>query len=97
MCSLDEIKKQKEAIYHIAEKHKAKKVYVFGSCARNEEEQKSDIDFLADFDEEVTYLDIAGMFIDLSDLLKCKVDVIPMSALSDLKFASQVRKDMILL
>ena len=52
---------------------------------------------MADFDDEVTYLDIAGMFIDLSDLFKCKVDVIPMSALSDSIFASQVTKDMVLL
>ena len=97
MCRLDEIKKQREAIYHIAKKYKAKKLYVFGSCARKEEKTNSDIDFLADFDDEVTYLDIAGMFIDLSDLFKCKVDVVPMSALSDSIFASQVTKDMVLL
>ena len=97
MCRLDELKKQKEVIYSIAEKHKAIKLYVFGSCARKEERKDSDIDFLADFEEDVTYLDIAGLFIDLSDYFKCKVDVIPMSALSDLKFASEVTKDMVLL
>ena len=97
MCRLDELRKQKETIYSIAEKYKAKKLYVFGSCARKEEKQDSDIDLLADFEDDVTYLDIAGLFIDLSDYFKCKVDVIPMSALSDLKFASEVTKDMVLL
>ena len=97
MCRLDELKEKKDIIYSIAEKHKAKKLYVFGSCARKEEKQDSDIDFLADFDDDVTYLDIAGLFIELSDYFNCKVDVIPMSALADLKFASQVTKDMVLL
>ena len=77
MCRLDEIKKQREAIYHIAKKYKAKKLYVFGSCARKEEKTNSDIDFLADFDDEVTYLDIAGMFIDLSDLFTDCIEMLP--------------------
>ena len=97
MCRLDELKEQREVIYNIAGKHKARKLYVFGSCARKEENIESDIDFLADFDDSVTYLDIAGLNIDLSDFLKCKIDVVPMSALSNSKFALQVTKDMVLL
>ena len=37
MCMLDELKKQRDEIYEIANRNKAKKVYVFGSCARKEE------------------------------------------------------------
>ena len=33
MCQLDKIRSMRGEIYEIARKHKAAKVYVFGSCA----------------------------------------------------------------
>ena len=38
MCMLDEIRAKRDEIYAIARKHKAEKLWVFGSCARKEEE-----------------------------------------------------------
>ena len=36
MCMLDEIRAKRDEIYAIARKHKAEKLWVFGSCARKE-------------------------------------------------------------
>ena len=34
MCMLDEIRAKRDEIYAIARRHKAEKLWVFGSCAR---------------------------------------------------------------
>ena len=48
MCQLDRLRSLRGEIYEIARKHKADKVYVFGSCARGEETPDSDIDLLVE-------------------------------------------------
>ena len=40
MCMLDEIKARREEIYVLARRHKAEKLWVFGSCARRESYRK---------------------------------------------------------
>lgn len=51
---------------------------LFGSMARGDAKPDSDIDLLAAFDDtrRISLLDIAGMELDLSELLGCKVDLI---------------------
>ena len=36
MCMMDEIAAKRDGIHAIAKKHKAEKLWVFGSCARKE-------------------------------------------------------------
>ena len=38
MCMLDEIRAKRDEIYAVARAHKAEKLWVFGSCARKEEQ-----------------------------------------------------------
>lgn len=97
MCQLDRLYYMKSQINEVARRHNAEKVYVFGSCARKEETPASDIDFLADFNEQASLFDQVGLQLDLSDMLKCKVDVIPLSALADPVFGANVKKDMVAL
>jgi len=97
MCQFDRLQKLKTEIYRIAHRHNARKVYVFGSCARKEETPDSDVDFLADFNDQASLFDQVGMQLALADILKCKVDVIPMSSLADPDFGPGVRKDMVAL
>ena len=97
MCQLDRLTRLRAEIYQIAQKHNAERVYVFGSCARKEETPDSDIDFLADFNERASLFDQVGLQLDLSDMLKCKVDVIPVSSLSDPDFGPEVKRDMVAL
>ena len=37
MCKLDELRAKRNEIYRIAKAHKVEKLFVFGSCARKEE------------------------------------------------------------
>jgi len=97
MCQLDRLQRLKAEIYRIAQKHNARKVYVFGSCARKEEKPESDVDFLADFNNNASLFDQVGLQLALADVLKCKVDVIPLSSLADPDFGSGVKKDMVAL
>ena len=41
---MDEIRAKRDEIYAIARKHKAEKLWVFGSCARKEERPDSDVE-----------------------------------------------------
>ena len=74
--TLEDIRRLRPQIMALAQRHRARQVSVFGSCVRGEMRADSDIDFLVDFDEEYTLLDIAGMINGLEDLLGTKVDVI---------------------
>ena len=97
MCQLDRLRSLRGEIYEIARKHKADKVYVFGSCARMEETSDSDVDFIAEFQPHSSLFDLGGLQYDLQKLLGCKVDLIPEDSLTEDAFAVNVRKDMILL
>ena len=98
MCMLDELKKHREEIYEIAKKRKARKVYIFGSCARKEETPESDVDFLVEFQDGVSLFDHAGLINDLSDYLNRSVDVISLRGVKKGgKFERNVKKDMVLL
>jgi uncharacterized protein len=48
---------------------------VFGSVARGESREGSDIDFLVEFERGRSLLDLAGLRLDLQNLLNCEVDV----------------------
>ena len=79
--SLEELRRLRPEIMELARECRAREVSVFGSLVRGEMHEESDIDFLVDFDEQYTLLDHAGLLVGLEDLLGCKVDVVPRSAL----------------
>src|SRR5437667_12623500 len=75
--SLDEILQTKrEDILRTANRYGAFNVRVFGSVARGEADEKSDIDLLVDMEPGRSLLDLSGLLIDLEDLLGCNVDVV---------------------
>jgi len=72
----DELLKQKrEEILRIAAKHGARNVRVFGSVARGEADEKSDIDLLIDLEPGRSLLDLGGLWAELNELLDQKVEV----------------------
>ena len=81
--TLEDIRRLRPQIMELARQYRARKVSVFGSIVRGEMHADSDIDFLVDFEEEYTLLDIAGMWNRLEDLLGCKVDVIDRRSLRE--------------
>ena len=75
--TLEELLKEKrETIICICAKHGAHNVRVFGSVARGEADEQSDIDLLVEFDPGRSLLDHAALWLELQDLLGCKLDVL---------------------
>lgn len=61
-------------------RHHIRELALFGSVLRNDFKPTSDIDVLVDFepgaDKELTLLDLAGMQIELSEILQREVDFV---------------------
>ena len=76
--SLNELLQSKrEDILRTAAKYGAYNVRVFGSVARGEADEKSDIDLLVDMEPNRSLFDLGGLWTDLQDLLGHNVDVVP--------------------
>ena len=91
---LDEIRAKRDEIYAIARRHKAEKLWVFGSVARREERPDSDVDFLVKFSPSVSFRDYDFMEHGFSKLLGRNVDVVSSSVLaSSPRFANRVCKE----
>jgi uncharacterized protein len=70
------LEEKREDILKIAASHGAFHVRVFGSVARGEADESSDIDLLVDMEPERSLLDLAALLTDLQELLGRKVDVV---------------------
>ena len=70
------LKEKREEILRIATQHGARNIRVFGSVARGEADEKSDIDFLVEMEPGRTLLDMGGLLMDLRELLGRDVDVV---------------------
>jgi len=75
------IQERREDILHIAARHGAFNVRVFGSVARGEAGIDSDVDFLVDAGPKCSSWFPAGLVIDLENLLGYPVDVVTSEAL----------------
>jgi hypothetical protein len=77
MMVLGELLKEKHKdILSIAAKYGAHNVRVFGSLARGEADEQSDIDFLVEMEPGRSLLDLGGLQAELEALLGCPVDVV---------------------
>jgi predicted nucleotidyltransferase len=72
----DLLTEKRETILQIAAKYGARNVRVFGSVARDEAGEQSDIDFLVDMEPGRSLLDLGGLLMDLKDLLGRDVDLV---------------------
>jgi len=70
------VREKRAAILDIAKQHGAKNVRIFGSVARGDFDEKSDLDFLVEMKPGRSLLDHASLLLDLEKLLGCKVDVV---------------------
>ena len=75
--------RHKAAIRAAARRSKARSISPVGSVARGDDTGHSDYDFLVDFEDEADLFDIAGLQVDLEDLLGQTVDVVDSSAVRD--------------
>jgi len=79
-------------IRQIALSHHVRDVRVFGSAARGEDTEDSDMDLLVEPTPQTTLLDIGAIRYELKQLLGMDIDVLTPNALPD-KFRAQVLKE----
>lgn len=65
----------RKTILAIAARYGARNVRVFGSVARGEAGDQSDLDLLVDLDSGRTLMDLGGLLMDLQAQLGMRVDV----------------------
>jgi predicted nucleotidyltransferase len=76
MVTLDELRvAHRDEILRLARQRGARDVRVFGSVARGEANESSDLDLLVDWEPGRSLLDHAGLVQDLQELLDVKVHV----------------------
>ena len=92
MFTIEEIKKKSVPI---AKKYGVKKLSLFGSYARGDADEESDVDFLID-KGKIRGLQYFGFVLDLEDEFKCHVDVV-MDGISDKEFLAEIKNDAVVL
>ena len=83
MVALNDIIRQRDEILRMAAARGARNVRVFGSVARGEADDASDIDFLVDMEPGRSLLDLGGLLMDLRALLHREVDVVTEDSLRE--------------
>lgn len=94
MISQQDILDQRESILAIAQRHGAHDIRIFGSVARGDAIESSDLDLIVRFDRDRTLFDHGELVMDLRDLLGVEVDVISEAGMRD-RFRNHVTKEAI--
>ena len=90
--TLDEIR---EKVVPVAKKYGVEKIWLFGSYARGDADEKSDVDFLIDRGK-IRGLQYFGFVLDLEEIFKCHVDVVSIN-ITNKKFLDEIGKDEVLI
>ncbi|HHT9121039.1 MAG TPA: nucleotidyltransferase family protein [Candidatus Hypogeohydataceae bacterium YC41] len=90
------IKTLKSLEAQIRIEYKAEIVGLFGSYARGEQKDGSDVDILVNFFEGATLFDFVGLANFLEEKLKLKVDIVPIDTVRK-EIKDQVLKDAVYL
>lgn len=77
----------------IMARHSLKNAKIFGSTARGQDSETSDIDVLVEPTEHTSLMDLARLKIEIEDLLGVKVDVTTRGALSE-DTANSISRDL---
>lgn len=81
--TMTKLKEYKNDILKIALLHGAKNIKVFGSVARGEQHQNSDVDFVVEMSKGKTVLNRIALVLDLKKLLGQNVDVVTYKSLKE--------------
>jgi predicted nucleotidyltransferase len=82
MITKELLRQKREDIERIATKHGVINIRVFGSVARDQAQQDSDIDLLIDVGPTISSWFPAGLILDLENLLGCRVEVVTEKSLN---------------
>ena len=95
MCNYGTIAEIKNVVSELAQKYGAQRIYLFGSYARGDMTEASDIDLRID-KGQIRGLQLAGLLLDLEEALGTSVDLIPTSSL-DATFLTAIHESEVLL
>ncbi|MBL8098017.1 MAG: nucleotidyltransferase family protein [Anaerolineales bacterium] len=83
MNKQDVIAKLQELKPIITARYKVREISLFGSFARGEQLENSDIDLLTEFDDNADLFDLIGLGLYLEDTFKRSVDIVPKKSLRE--------------
>ncbi len=78
------------------QKYKVEIVGIFGSFARGEQKETSDVDVLVKFCENATLFDFIGLSDFLQEKLGINVDVVPVDAVRE-ELRERINQDMVMI
>jgi len=96
--NIEDIRLKKKQLYQIAAKYGIKQVFIFGSVARGDSTEISDIDFLIELDENASLFGVGGFQFEAQNLLGVEVDVIPtfvLPSMDDQNFVQTIQAEAI--
>ena len=82
MLTFEQLQARRDELIALASKHKAENLRVFGSVARGEANENSDVDLLVHFQQGASLFDLIHLIEDTSALINTKVDVVSDGGLS---------------
>lgn len=82
--SREKLEEIKDIIVKVLKKHNVKRAAIFGSIARGEATEESDIDIVIEFEGRKSLLDLVDLKLELQELLGKKVDVITYNSINPL-------------
>ncbi len=75
------LRRRRRAIISAAEQHGARNVRVFGSVARGDDTEASDVDLLVDLADDVGLVGLIGLEREIASIVGRPVDVVPAASL----------------
>ena len=94
--TLNYLRQHRGAILELAATYGAYNLRVFGSVARGESDENSDVDFLVAFKDGTSLFEFSAFWQDLQDLLGVAVNIVSEGGLKD-SFKSDIEKDLVAL
>ena len=94
LCDNMERQEINTAIINYLGPYGPEKIGIFGSFARQEDNEDSDIDILVKFKETISLLDLARIHRELSSVLGKKIDLVTEPALKNEKLKTYIYNDL---
>jgi predicted nucleotidyltransferase len=94
MITTDDVRQRRDEIIAVAQRYGASDIRIFGSVARGDANEQSDLDLIVRFEPGRSLLDHGGLVMDLRELLGRRVDVIDEDAMKP-RFRDHVMKEAI--
>lgn len=91
--TLADLHARREEILALANRYGAYNLRVFGSVARGDANQESDVDLLVNFHEGTSLFELSGFLQDLRNLLHVSVDVVEDHPRLREQFRQRILKD----